>query len=258
VASDLPRDLLAVADELAPVEAFLYETEGTPRLERLRADALERLPERQRQLREAYNLREAELLEQRRILKEAIAKNIPAAKSKLTDCEHKLDALDAKQNEAQAALLSEIDRIGLGQATIYVRALVLPIPPEQAQRRRDEKIEAIAMQLARAHEESFGATVEDVSDPQRKMGFDLRSVRPDGSVRFIEVKGRARVGDIELTPNEWAQANNHRDKYWLYVVFDCETTPTLRRIADLVGKGIGRLKGEVVIDATDVLNAQTE
>lgn len=256
--ADLPRDLLAVADELAPVEAFLYEIEGTPRLERLRADALERLPERQRQLREAYNLREAELLEQRRILKEAVAKNIPAAKSKLADCEHELDMLDAKQNEAQAALLSGIDRIGLGQATIYARALVLPIPPKQAQRRRDNKIEAIAMRVARAHEESFGAAVEDVSDPQRKMGFDLRSVRPDGSVRFIEVKGRARVGDIELTPNEWAQANNHRDKYWLYVVFDCETTPTLKRIADPAGKGIGRPKGGVVIDAIEVLSISGE
>jgi len=108
------------------------------------------------------------------------------------------------------------------------------------------------MKVARDHEVVCGAMVEDVSDPQCKMGFDLRSVRPDGSVRFIEVKGRARVGDLELTPNEWAQANNHRDKYWLYVVFNCETTPILKRIVDPVGYGIGRPKGEVTIDASDI------
>ncbi len=252
-------------DDLAPVEAFLYETEGTPRLERLRAEALERLPERQKQLREGYNLREAELLEQRQVLKDAVAKNIPAAKTKLAECEHELDALDARRAETESAYISEIDRMGLGPVTIYVRALVLPIPPDspdgdlrQAQRRRDDKVEAIAMKVARDHEVGCGATVEDVSDPQRKMGFDLRSVRPDGSVRFIEVKGRARVGDLDLTPNEWAQANNHREKYWLYVVFNCETKPDLRRYADPAGKGIGRPKGGVTIDADDLLDLPGE
>jgi len=126
------------------------------------------------------------------------------------------------------------------------------------QRCRDDKVEAIAMKVARDHEIACSATVEDVSDPQRKMGFDLRSVRPDGSVRFIEVKGRARVGDLELTPNEWAQANNHRDKYWLYVVFNCETKPELKRIPDPAGKAIGRPKGGVTIDASDLLNLACE
>jgi hypothetical protein len=114
------------------------------------------------------------------------------------------------------------------------------------------------MKVARDHEVVCGATMEDVSDPQRKMGFDLRSVRPDGSVRFIEVKGRARVGDLELTPNEWAQANNHREKYWLYVVFNCETKPELKRIPDPAGQGIGRPKGGVTIDAGDLLDLPGE
>lgn len=245
-------------DDLAPIEAFLYETEGTPRLERLRAEAMERLPERRKQLREAYNLREAELLGQRQVLKDAVAKNIPAAKSKLAGCERELDALDARRAETEAAYLSEIDRMGLGAVTVYVRALVLPIPPDQAQRRRDDKVEAIALRVAWEHELACDGTVEDVSDPQRKMGFDLRSVRPDGAVRYIEVKGRARVGDLELTPNEWAQAHNHRDRYWLYVVFNCETTPTLKRISDPAGKGIGRPKGGVTIDAADLINLPGE
>jgi len=187
-----------------------------------------------------------------------VARNVPAAKTKLTECERELDALDAKRTETEAALISEIDRMGLGPVTIYVRALALPIPPEQAQRRRDERIEQIAMHIARQYEENLGATVEDVSDPQRKMGFDLRSTRPDGSVRYIEVKGRARVGDLELTPNEWAQANNHRERYWLYVVFNCDTTPALKRIADPAGTGVGRPKGGVMIAAADLLGLPGE
>ena len=257
-AAEIPSSLLALADDLAQVEAFLYETEGMPRLERLKAEALERLPERRRQLREAYNSREGELLDQRQALREAVAKGVPAAKSKLAECDRELESLDAKRAEAEAALISEIDRMGLGTATIYVRALVLPIPPEQAQRRRDERIEAIAMKVARDHEEGQGAVVEDVSDPQKKMGFDLRSTRPDGSVRYIEVKGRARVGDLELTPNEWAQANNHRGRYWLYAVFNCETMPTLKRIPDPVGKGLGKPKGGVTIDADEVLRLESD
>ncbi len=251
--SELPAPLLAVADDAAPVEAFVYEAEGTPRLEQLHTEALDRLPERRRQLREAYSLREAELLDQRRLLKEAVARNVPAAKTKLTECERELDALNAKRAETEAALIAEIDRLGLGPVTIYVRALVLPIPPEQAQRRRDDRVEKIAVQIARQHEEDLGALVEDVSDPRLKMGFDLRSTRPDGSVRYIEVKGRARVGDLELSPNEWAQANNHRDRYWLYVVFNCDTTPTLKRIADPAGKGIGLPRGGVTIEAAAVM-----
>ena len=31
----------------------------------------------------------------------------------------------------------------------------------------------------------------------------------------------ARVGEIEVSGNEWAKACNLRDQYWLYVVFEC-------------------------------------
>jgi hypothetical protein len=40
-----------------------------------------------------------------------------------------------------------------------------------------------------------------------------------GDKRAIE-----RIGDVELTENEWVRACNQRDGYWLYVVFDCGTS----------------------------------
>ena len=152
----------------------------------------------------------------------------------------------------------ELDSLRMGPVTLFATALVLPLPPDQADRRRDDQVELTAVRVSREHEEKLGAYVEDVSDPKKKMGFDLRSRRPDGEVRYIEVKGRARVGSLELTENEWAQAQNHPDRYWLYVVYNCETAPALRRIKDPAGKGIGRPKGGVTIDALEVLATDGE
>jgi SNF2 family DNA or RNA helicase len=246
------------ARDRTAVESFLYERHGMPALERAACDAERRCGDRQAQIRRAYSLYEADLLERRRRLKEAVAKGEPAAAHKLKTCEQELASLDARRASAESALLMELDSLRLGPVTFYATALVLPIPPEQAERRRDDRIEQIAVRVAREHEESLGALVEDVSDPTKKMGFDLRSRRPDGQVRYIEVKGRARVGGIELTENEWAQAQNHPDRYWLYVVYDCETAPVLRRIKDPAGKGIGRPKGGVTIEAIEVMSLDTE
>ena len=105
------------------------------------------------------------------------------------------------------------------------------------------------MRIAQAHEEASGATVHDVSRPELARraglgdwpGFDLLSVPPTGDHRAIEVKGRARTGDIELSENEWAMACNLRDCYWLYVVYDCATPrPRLVRIRDPFAKLLAR------------------
>jgi hypothetical protein len=74
--------------------------------------------------------------------------------------------------------------------------------------------------------------------------------------RGIEVKGRAGIGDVELTENEWAKACNERGRYWLYAVFDCGTAhPRLFRIRDPFGKLIVKAKGGVRIDETAIFDA---
>ncbi len=257
-AEETDPDWATRANDIGPVEAFVYESFGTPALERAVHDAEERSGERQRQLQAAFGLYEAELLDRRRRLKEAVAKGEPVAKTKLNDCEEELRNLDGRRAASEATLLMEVDSLRLGPVTIYAHALVLPVPADQVDRRRDDRIEAIAVRVAREHEMKHGATVDDVSDPMKKMGFDLRASRPDGEVRYIEVKGRARVGGVELTENEWRQAKNHPDRYWLYVVYNCDSTPTLRRIKDPAGKGIGKPKGGVTIDAIEVLGCEGE
>ncbi len=53
--------------------------------------------------------------------------------------------------------------------------------------------------------------------------------------RFIEVKGRAAVGEIALTANEYKTAQRLGEDYWLYVVFNCASQPQVTIIQNLLG-----------------------
>jgi hypothetical protein len=108
-------------------------------------------------------------------------------------------------------------------------AAILPAPLAQdpevaAAMARDDEVEAIAMGVAIAYERAQGREPEDVS--AEALGFDIRSVGPDG-MRYIEVKGRAAVGGVALTRNEWIKAGRFGADYWLYIVVDCKTEPRL-------------------------------
>jgi superfamily II DNA or RNA helicase len=108
-------------------------------------------------------------------------------------------------------------------------AAVLPAPSSEdpevaAAMARDDEVEAIAMGVAMAYERAQGREPEDVS--AEALGFDVRSLGPDG-VRYIEVKGRAAVGGVALTRNEWIKAQRFGADYWLYIVVDCRTEPRL-------------------------------
>ncbi len=54
--------------------------------------------------------------------------------------------------------------------------------------------------------------------------------------RYIEVKGRATLGGVALTPNEWIKAQRFGKDYWLYVVVNCKTKPELYLIQDPASK----------------------
>ncbi len=102
---------------------------------------------------------------------------------------------------------------------------------------RDEEIELIAVREVMRHEAERGWVVESVEKDNR--GFDLISRKPHPhdtktftDVRFIEVKGRAAVGEIALSDNEYKTAERLKNDYWLYVAFNCGTKPELHLIQD--------------------------
>ncbi len=88
----------------------------------------------------------------------------------------------------------------------------------------DEEIERIGMEIAMEYERSQGRKPEDVS--KENLGYDIRS-KGEKETRYIEVKARNQEGDIALTYNEWLMARRFKEEYWLYVVANAGTTPTL-------------------------------
>lgn len=84
------------------------------------------------------------------------------------------------------------------------------------------------MQVVMEHERRLGRQVYDVSE--KNLGYDVTSLDlTSGELRLIEVKGiGASTGTVLLTPNERRVAEDRRDCYWLYIVTDCNTSPTLQ------------------------------
>ena len=129
----------------------------------------------------------------------------------------------------------------IGDVQHIGQAWVLPHPerasPKIAPMVSDPEIERIAVEHVTAHERARGWKVESVELENR--GFDLISRKPHPEdpntaieVRFIEVKGRAGVGEIALSANEFRTSERLKKDYWLYAVFDCATTPTLHIVND--------------------------
>jgi hypothetical protein len=100
--------------------------------------------------------------------------------------------------------------------------------PDVRNLRPDPETEAIAMRVVMDHERSQRREVHDVSE--KNMGYDVTSLDLNsGELRLIEVKGiGAETGTVILTPNERRVAEDRPDCYWLYVVTNCKTEPTLR------------------------------
>lgn len=156
---------------------------------------------------------------------------IAQAEQHLDDLNNRLDSRRREIDLERHCTIADVSLLG--------RAWVLPHPdrdkPEVARMVSNSEIEQIAVRVAIEHEEARGFKVESVEAQNR--GFDLISRRPHPEdpntaveVRFIEVKGRAGVGEVAVTTNEYRSAERLKDDYWLYVVFDCASTPKLHVI----------------------------
>ena len=240
--------------------SHIAENAAEQHRERLRQS----LPERTTFLERGFAYQAAELAEARSRLSEKASNGNHHAKGELTKIKARQRELQARRGEALAVLRREPELIMSGEVTFLAHALIVPSGDPEDQKRYDANVEATAMQAVRAYEEALGAIVHDVSTAEQALaagleawpGFDLRSHRPSGNVLAIEVKGRAGIGDVELTENEYIRACNLRDRYWLYVVYDCaKSVPRLWRIQDPFGKLIVRQKGSVIVGEGQIFAA---
>jgi len=109
----------------------------------------------------------------------------------------------------------------------------------------DAQVEAEGMRVAMEYEQKQGRIPEDVS--AQNLGFDIRSKDSvAGTVRYIEVKARARSGAVALTQNEWFKAQRFGNEYYLYVVFNTATNPELHIIPNPAETLMAEEKVEIV------------
>jgi superfamily II DNA or RNA helicase len=244
--------------------AFAREKVAEPLAEQRRHERLESLPGRLEFVSRGYEYQDAELAQARGKLREKAQAGEPRAKGELTRIKDRQKALAARRDDALAVLRREPELIGAGEVQFLAHALVVPTDDPEDRKRYDAEVEAIAVKVAWAFEEAAGAVVQDVSRPHLARaaglddnpGFDLLSHRANEGQRGIEVKGRARIGEVELSENEWVKACNQRDRYWLYVVFDCATShPRLLRVRDPFGKLIAKQSGRVTIKSDHLWEA---
>jgi SNF2-related domain/Domain of unknown function (DUF3883)/Helicase conserved C-terminal domain len=158
---------------------------------------------------------------------------IAQAEQHVEDLNQRLESRLMQLDMERLCAITDIELMG--------RAWVRPHPdrdqPAIAPMVRDEEIERIAVREAMRYEEARGWVVESVETENK--GFDLISRKPHPHdaktftmVRFIEVKGRAGVGEVALSANEYRTAQRLGEDYWLYVVFDCAGRPVLHPVQE--------------------------
>ena len=175
-----------------------------------------------------------------------LAGNIAQAEQHLDELNRRLEARREQLEMERHCIIGDVVHLG--------RAWAIPHPdrssPTVAPMVRDDQVEKTAVRRAIRHEQARGWMVESVEAENR--GFDLISRKPHPhdpktfvEVRFIEVKGRARVGEVALSANEYKTARRLGADYWLYVVYNCAEDPELHvihRPARLAWKPVVRVE----------------
>ena len=172
--------------------------------------------------------------------RQVAGQTVPGLEGLIAQAEQHLDELNSRREVRQQEL--ELERhCAIADITHVGRAKVLPHPDRTSQQLapmvRDDEVERRAVAEAIRYEEARGWVVESVEAENR--GFDLISRKPHPEdpktfigVRFIEVKGRAGVGVVALSENEYRTAQRLKGDYWLYAVFNCAGTLELHAVHD--------------------------
>jgi hypothetical protein len=110
----------------------------------------------------------------------------------------------------------------------------------------DPDSEAVAVAAVWAELEQLGFEVDDRQTA--KLGYDLLARhRRTAEQRLVEVKGLiGTLTAVWMEQNEWAQAQQRGNDYWLYVVTDCASRPMVsvraQNPAAQVGMNIRRIE----------------
>ncbi|GJQ27846.1 MAG: helicase [Phycisphaerae bacterium] len=159
-----------------------------------------------------------------------VERGAQGAEGRLSQAEQRHADLLARRDRRRQELQQQRS-LSLQAIERITSVLVLPHParnaPDVRNLRPDYETEATAMRVVMEHEQASGRQAFDVHE--KNLGYDITSLDVNsGELRLIEVKGiGGNAGSVLLTPNEHRVAQDRRDCYWLYVVTNCNTEPTL-------------------------------
>lgn len=129
---------------------------------------------------------------------------------RMRDLDHQLNL------SSQVPTILSIAMVVPEQALLYLDS-ESEVAQQSADAEARKRIEMIAMQAVMAEEIRLGNTPQDISSENR--GYDIESRRPDGTLRFLEVKGRVHGADeVSVTYNEMQYGFNHPEQFALVVV----------------------------------------
>ena len=244
--------------------AHACEQVATPLAAGYREALLATLESRAEFVRRGFKYQEADLAAARTRFNEKAKAGDARAKGELTKIKERQAQLATRRDAALAVLRREPELIAADDVEFLAHALVVPSTDPEERARFDAQTEDVAIAVARGYERALGASVRDVSTPERARvagladwpGFDLLSRRAGGEELAIEVKGRATRGVVQLSENEYLRAGNLGARYWLYVVFGCATAvPALVRIQDPFHKLLFAARGSVQVSEQALLAA---
>jgi SNF2 family DNA or RNA helicase len=231
----------AVLDrEREEIEAWAFEQITEPQLKQVQAARAEECDLRREYLTKAFTDLILELQDRLNSLQQASLFGESNAEE-LEALHNHVEELKARRAERLKELDLMMNLTG-SVPEILTQAVIVPDPAATLERedgdstrgfpmRRDDEVEAIAMQVAMRYERCRGWTPIDVHNDGEH--YDLRSESPAGEKRFIEVKGRAQSGPIVLTGAEVDKLRQLKDRAWLYIVTLCRgEQPRLRIIQD--------------------------
>ena len=134
----------------------------------------------------------------------------------------KEDKLEAyKENKANLEKsIREEQSLTMSTPSFFGIIRIRPMVTGEQDMYNDPVVEARGMEVVMAYEREMGRDPEDVS--KKNLGFDVRSVDTEKNIRYIEVKARAGEARISMSRNEWYQADQLGDSYYLYVVWNAK------------------------------------
>ena len=159
-------------------------------------------------------------------------------------CESKIKVLNQSTKISQEIvnkLIKECDeeieklkeRIEAIRATEPELVAVIHLIPTHLEVNEEHKreVELAGMKAVMDYEKKNGRKPKDVS--QLNLGYDIESLDPStGEIRYIEVKSFETTGDPELTEHEYEIAKALASRYWLYIVENALTNPSIKIIRD--------------------------